>query len=348
MKRKYIMAALTLALCAILVESCTQDVSSRPHFIFKPAPAEGVVAQFMGERIKSDMLYQGVEQSLYEAEMAVYEIKLAKLKAHVLEKLVARETKDRGLTHDQFLNQVIAKDVKIVSGEIEEFVKSRGRTMKQISDVQKKGIERFLIQKKKKDAIEQWLSKKTAQNPVEVYLTKPIRPVFDVPIAGSPYSGGVDAKVVIAEFSDFQCQYCKQGAEFLKELKKKYGSKIKVVFKNYPLHFHNHAENAALAGLCAHEQAPGLFWKMHDEMFGNQDKLDKENLISMGKKIGLKMQDFTTCLESKKHLARVKADIEDGKKLGVGSTPTFFINGKLVAGMREREDFIRMIDEELK
>ena len=301
----------------------------------------------MGERLSSEELYRGVEQGLYEARMAVYEIKLGKLKAHVLEKLVAEEAKSEGLTHDQFLNQVIAKDAKVGPKEIEEFAKSRGRSLEQLNDTQKKGVEQFLIQKKKQEAIERWLGKKTAKNPVEVYLDKPVRPVFDVSVAGSPFMGGAGAKVVIAEFSDFQCRYCKEAAAFLKELKKKYGDKIKVVFKNYPLPFHNHAEGAALAGLCAQEQNPMLFWKMHDKMFANQDKLDKKNLMGMGKEIGLKMQDFTACLESKKHSGRIRADVEEGKRLGVGSTPTFFINGKFVAGMRDKGDFVRMIDEEM-
>ena len=346
--RKLIMIISPLVLCAIVVESCTKKASSRPHFIFKPAPAEGVVAQFMGQRIIAKELYQGIEQDLYEARMMAYNIKFAKLKSYILEKLISREAKEVGMTHDQFLNKIIAKDIKISPGKIEAFAKGRGIPKEKLNDALKKRITNFLIQKDKKAAIERWLAEKTKKNPVEIYLAEPVRPVFDVSVAGAPYWGREDAKVVIAEFSDFQCQYCQKGAEFLKEVGKKYGDKVKIVFKNFPLSFHNDAEKAALAGLCAWDQGQKFFWKMHDRMFQNQNKLDKKNLMSMAEKIGLKMQDFAACFESQKYKGRIQADVEEGKKLGVKSTPTFFINGKVIMGVRDREEFSRLIEDELK
>ena len=348
MKKKFIIVTLLLALCAILIESCTQEASSRPHFIFKTAPTEGIVAQFMGEQISTEKLYQGVRQDLYEAQMKVYRIKLEKLKSHILEKLVAQEAKQKGMTNDQFLEQVIAKNIKVASKEIESFAKERGVTKEQLNDALKGRIENILTQLKQREAIERWLAVKTAKNPVEVYFSKPARPIFDVSVEGSPYMGGDSAKVVIAEFSDFQCQYCKKGAEFLRDVvKRKYGNKVKIAFKNYPLSVHNDARTAALASLCAQDQGKDFFWKMHDKMFENQEKLDKESIMNMAEKMGLKMQDFAACMESKQHMGRIDADVKQGRMLGVQSTPTFFINGKVVKGVGNREEFIRLIDEEL-
>ena len=347
MTKKFIAITLFLTLGTAIVVSCTREVASRPHFVFKPAPSEGVVAQFMGKQIAAKELYRGAEQDLYEAQMAVYNIKFAKLKSYILEKLVARDANEAGLSHDQFLNQVIAKDIKVGPKAIEAFIKERNIPKEKLNDNVKKQVERFLIQKEKKMAIERWLAKKTAKNPVEVYLSKPLRPVFDISLAGAPYMGGENAKVVVAEFSDFQCGYCRKGAKILKEMKKKYGNKIKIVFKNFPLSFHNDAEKAALAGLCAQDQGQQFFWKMHDKMFENQDNLDKKSLISTAEKIGLKMQDFVACLESQKYKGKIRESVEEGKRLGVKSTPTFFINGKVVVGVNE-EDISHLIDEELK
>ena len=338
----------TLALSALVVESCTREASTRPNFIFKPAPSEGLVAQFMGQQITAKELYQGVEQDLYEAKMAEYNIKFSKLKSYILEKLVTREAQKANLTTDQFLNQVIAKDVKIDPKKIDVFARERGIPKEKLNDALKNRIKNFLLQKEKKAAIDRWLSKKTRKNPVEVYLKEPLRPVFDVSVVGAPYLGNEDARVVIAEFSDFQCQYCRKGAELLKEVRKQYGDKVKIVFKNFPLSFHNDTEKAAMAGLCAQDQGQKFFWKMHDRMFQNQDKLDKKSLIEMAENIGLKMQDFTACLESQKHKGRIQADMEEGKRLGVKSTPTFFINGKVIMGARDREEFSRLVEKELK
>lgn len=161
------------------------------------------------------------------------------------------------------------------------------------------------------------------------------------------FVGDKDAKVTIVEFSDFQCPFCAKGADLLKEIKKKYGNKVKVVFKNFPLPFHNHAEAAAVAGLCANEQSVDSFWKMHDEMFANQEALDAEGLKKTAKKIGLKMDQFEKCVSENKHLAAVKADMEDGKKAKVKSTPTFFINGQVINGAQPMDVFAEAIDEEL-
>src|SRR5690606_2330355 len=125
-------------------------------------------------------------------------------------------------------------------------------------------------------------------------------------IGNAPVTGGKDAKVTIVEFSDFQCPFCAKGADVLNQLKKKYGNKIKVVFKNFPLPFHNHAEDAAVAGMCANEQGSNFFWKMHDQMFANQDALDSEGLKNTAKKIGLKMDQFEKCVSEKKYLSQVK------------------------------------------
>ena len=345
--KKFIIITTTMMLGVIALKSCTKKAVSGPNFVFKPAPSEGVVAQFRGKPIRAENLYQGIEQDLYGAQKVVYEIKLGKLKSFILEELVKEEANNRGLSHDQFLNQVIAKNVKIDTIEIEKFAKEKGIPQDKL-DAYKKRIERFLMQEKKKTAIEKWLAKKTAKSPVEVYLEKPVRPVFTISISGSPFVGNENAKVVIAEFSDFQCQYCQKGANFLKEIKNKYGNKVKIVFKNFPLSLHNHGMTAALAGLCAQDQ--GHFWQMHDKMFENQDKLDKVSLLDIAKGIsGISMQDFTACLESKKHMGRVQADREEGTRLGVRSTPTFFVNGKVIAGVGEQEkkEFMDLIEEGL-
>ena len=89
------------------------------------------------------------------------------------------------------------------------------------------------------------------------------------------------------------------------------------------------------------------FWKMHDEMFANQDALDPEGLKKTAKKIGLKMDAFEKCLTENKYVAQVKADMEEGKNVKVKSTPTFFINGQLINGAQPMEVFSELIDEEL-
>ena len=133
------------------------------------------------------------------------------------------------------------------------------------------------------------------------------------------------------------------------EIKKKYGDKVKVVFKNFPLPFHKQAKGAAIAGLCANEQGGKYFWKLHDYMFDNQSKLDQNALKKAAAKFqGFDSSKFNDCVTKKKYLARVESDIKEGQELGVKSTPTFFLNGKIINGALPLEDFSKMIDKELK
>jgi protein-disulfide isomerase len=86
---------------------------------------------------------------------------------------------------------------------------------------------------------------------------------------------------------------------------------------------------------------------MHDAFFANQNKLEKDGIFATAKSIGLKDADFKSCFEASKYKAAIDADMAEGQKLGIKSTPTFFINGKLVSGAQPIEVFSEVIDEEL-
>lgn len=326
--------------------SCTKDVESKPNFIFKPAPNKETAAKVNGQNITYAELTEGVENDLYEAEMKVYEIKMNRLRALVLKKFMEADPSYKG-DNDKYLNEQIAGKIKISEKQIQAFAKERNIPKQNLNEQLKGRIKQFLENEEKQKAIDAWMAKKTAKNPVEVYLNKPNRPVKDVTAGDAPFMGGADAKVTIVEFSDFQCPFCARGAALMEDLKKKYGNKIKVAFKNFPLPFHNHAKKAAEAALCAHEQKASQFWKMHDKMFADQSGLARDGLVAKAVSLGLDKAKFEKCLDSGQFTKKVEADMEEGKKVGVKSTPTFFVNGKMVNGAQPIEVFSELIDEEL-
>ncbi len=346
MKWRLSMVFLTIIL--FIGISCHKEVESKPNFIFKKAPNTQTAAKILGKDVSYDELHKGIESDIYEAEMKVYELKMNRLRALVLERLMAADPRKKGMSNDEFLDKHIATEIKIKKEEIDAFIKKRQIPAEHINDVLKGRIEKFLVMEKKKVAVDAWISSKTSKQPVEVYLNKPQRPVFKVVAGNSPSMGAADAKVTVVEFSDFQCPFCAKGADVVTELKKKYGNKVKVVFKNFPLPFHNHAEKAAQAGLCAHDQGKDNFWKMHDKMFADQAKLDESGLKETAKAIGLKLEAFEKCLTSNKFKGQVAKEMEEGRSVGVKSTPTFFVNGQMVNGAQPIEVFAEIIDEELK
>jgi len=148
-----------------------------------------------------------------------------------------------------------------------------------------------------------------------------------ISISARPFRGNQNARVVLVEFSDYQCPFCGRFyRETLPQVDKEYiqPGKIKYVFKNLPLEdLHSSAFGAALAVECAASQ--GKFWDLHSRLFANQNALAPSDLAAQAKAIGLDMGQFNGCLESKTTAASVRAGLEEAASLGIQATPTFVI-----------------------
>lgn len=343
MKLKGIMA---IYLLAMSLTSCSK-ATSKPQYKYKKSVGDGIAAKIGDIKVANEEVYKGIESDLYEAEMKLFDIKFNKLNQLIIDKIIAADPKSKGLSRDEYFQKYISSKIKIGDKEINAFVEERKIPKTQINDAVKQKIVQFLTMQEKEVALKKWLGEKTQKSGIEIFMEKPKRPVFDVKVGGAPTHGSPNAKVVIVEFSDFQCPFCAQGAKVLTQLKKKYGKRIQIAFKQYPLPFHSQAKMAAIASMCIHEQGNKLFWKMHDAMFKGQDKLQVIDLKALAKKLGAKPEQFNKCLDDKKYLSHVEKDIQEGKATGVKSTPTFFINGQLVAGALPIEQFSEIIDEEL-
>ncbi len=147
--------------------------------------------------------------------------------------------------------------------------------------------------------------------------------------ADAPAFGPADAKVTIVEFSDFQCPFCSRAATASEEVKKKYGDKVRFVFRQFPLSFHQDAHLAAQASLAANAQ--GKFWEFHDKLFQNQRALTRTDLETYAKDLGLNVVTFKKALDDKTFAAEVDAEMKMGEAVGVDGTPTMFLNGKRVS-----------------
>jgi protein-disulfide isomerase len=157
-----------------------------------------------------------------------------------------------------------------------------------------------------------------------------------ISLEDTPIKGAEEAQVVVVEYSDFQCPFCKKGKDMLPEILKEYDGKVKVAYKQLPLKNHNWAKPAAIASICAYQQGNDKFWEFHDVVFDNQKdiKLENSEKIFKGyaKDIGLDPKKFDACLADEKVAAQVDSEIEEAVSIGVQSTPTFVVNGMIVQG----------------
>ena len=166
-------------------------------------------------------------------------------------------------------------------------------------------------------------------------------------VESDPSWGPKDAEVVVVEFSDFQCPFCRHFTNDTNEkLHSTYGDKIRYVFKNLPLKsIHPHALGAAIAGQCAQEQ--GKFWEYYHKLFENQRNLDADKLVDYAVAIGLNKSKFTTCVARKDVAEKIESDIQAAIKLGVNGTPGFVIAGTKLSGAQPFENFKAEIDKAL-
>lgn len=168
-------------------------------------------------------------------------------------------------------------------------------------------------------------------------------PVLPVSSEGDRRLGPDQAPITIVEFSDFQCPFCQLSVKVLKELRQLYGERIRIIYRDYLGPNHPHALPAAEAARCAGEQ--GQFWAYHDLLFDRQASGNNGwDFFLLAKNLGLQQPIFERCLKSGRFKELIAKDLEDGMKLGVTSTPTFFINGRPLVGAQPLENFRALID----
>jgi protein-disulfide isomerase len=191
---------------------------------------------------------------------------------------------------------------------------------------------------------EELLARLRKDSGVKILLVPP-RVNVSMGSGGHPTLGPNNAPVKMIEFADFQCPFCKRSEDAIQAIHKKYGNQVQLVFMDFPLSFHPHAMPAANAARCAASQ--GKFWQYHDALFADQSKLDPADLKATAKKLGLDTAKFDACFDKNQFSQEIQQDLEEGHKLSVNGTPTFFINGREVVGAQPAENIEDIIDQEL-
>ena len=171
----------------------------------------------------------------------------------------------------------------------------------------------------------------TISDPMDISADQDDQVVYPVELGATyPALGPADAPVTMVVFSDFQCPYCADHEENLLKVREEYGDLVRLVFKHYPLSFHDQARPAALAAEAARVQ--GKFWEMHRALFANQRTLGPALFESLASDLGLAVSRFKEDIKAPRLAARVDEDIALGGRCKLSGTPSTYINGFLVSG----------------
>jgi protein-disulfide isomerase len=160
--------------------------------------------------------------------------------------------------------------------------------------------------------------------------------------------GDENAPVTIVEFSDYECPFCEKFyTQTLQQIEEKYveTGKVKFVYRDFPLGFHQNAQKAAEAAECAGEQ--DKYFEMHDLLFEKGVSGGVNSFKQYAQELNLDPAKFNQCLDSGAMASEVKKDLSAGAQLGVSGTPAFFINDKKLVGAQPFQAFEQIIEQEL-
>jgi protein-disulfide isomerase len=310
----------------------------------QPGPSSAPIAVIGQEKIFEADLAPSMIPQMQHIRKQEFEAKKTALELLIGERLLEREAKSRGITTQELVEKEVNSRIpEPTDGEAEVLYMSQ-------QNAQMPAMESILPQLKQRvrqlrlQAAHANFRKSLWRKYNAAVLMRPA--ALDVSYDPARVRGHADSPVRIVEFTDFQCPYCSRVQSVLAEVKKKYGDKVSIAVRDFPLRqIHPQAQQAAVASRCAGEQQK--YWEYHDLLFANNSSLEEVSLVKYAAVLSLDEAKFKSCLGSGKFDAAIEKDFQDGRLLGVNGTPSFFVNGIPVVGTQGTAEFEKVIDAEL-
>ena len=329
---------LSLFLSVLLLQvSCLAQSSG-------PAKSTETLATVGGQPITEDDLLPSVASKLISLRNLEYQMKKQALDNLIDQRLLEAEAKRKGMSADKFLEQEVdTKVAEPTDAELNAYYLAQKAELNRPLNEAKAQLEPSLKQAKVQQARQAFYAHLREQAKVVVLLSPPR---VEVSVDPARVRGNPKAKVMIVEFSDFQCPYCGGVQATLQSVLAKHPDTVALAYRDMPMSkIHPLARKAAEAARCAGEQ--GKFWEYHDLLFADQSKLDQDGLMDKARTLKLDEQRFESCLGSEKFKAQIQQDSQEGMRAGVSGTPGFFINGIFLSGSQPESAFENLVQEQL-
>lgn len=329
-----------LVLVLLILGSAAHLGQARAQARAKPQP----LAVVGGQPIYDDDLLPFVQSQVFQLRMQEYELKSRALENLVNQRLLEAAAKKKGIPVANVLPQEVdAKVPEPTDAELQALYIVQKDVLKKPFEELRPQLYQLLKQAKLQQARQDYYRNLREEAGVAIFLQKPRVEVAHDParLRGSP-----KAALVIVEFSDFQCPYCRAVQPTLKSVLAKYEGQVSLGYRDFPLRdIHPQAELAAEASRCAREQ--GKFWEYHDLLFEHPNKLNRDGLREHARALKLDEKQFDVCVSSGRFKTQIEQDRQLGLRAGVNATPAFVINGTLLTGNLPQEAFEKAIQAEL-
>jgi len=308
------------------------------------AGGAGVVAVWDGGEVGAEELDSRAGAELLGARQQLYDAQVSVARDLAVERVIDQRAEAAGEDRDAYRERLVSEAVEPPTDEQVAQLVQQHRSRLPEDDEQARARVVEVLQRRAREAAEQDVERQLLDEAGFRVLIDP--PRADVAVSDQDMTRGpADAPVRIVEFTDYQCPYCGRAQETLKQVKDTYGDQVRFVFKDLPLKMHPSARMAAEAARCAGDQ--GAFWELHDWLFDHAAEISRESVLQAAADLGLDADALAACLDEGRHTEAVDASIEQAERLGVSSTPSFFVNGRLVRGAQPFEVFAEIIDDEL-
>jgi protein-disulfide isomerase len=294
-----------------------------------PADRARVFASVNGKNITSGDIEDNLRPLVVQVQQQVYVLRRNDLDQHINDLLLAQEAQKRGVTARALLDSEIGSKVpSITEAQAQDFYNKNKERITQDFPTVKYQIIEYLQQQEQQKLEGAFAQRLRNGASVQTFITPPEQPVYQIATDDQPAKGKLDSPVTVVEFTDYQCPVCAQAQPVLERLITEYGDRVRFVVRDFPLNQHKDAEKAAEAAEAAREQ--GKYWDFTAILFRNQSALSTDQLKQYASVLGLDRKRFDAALDAGKFAPQVERDMRDGERVGVNSTPTFFVNGRQV------------------
>jgi protein-disulfide isomerase len=285
----------------------------------------GVVAEIAGRKVTAEELEYKQAGKLLQARYKYYLTERDALEQFIDDQLLEMQAKKESVTLDELLKRHVSIHVQEPTEDQLRFYYEGVQTDESYEKARSNIID-TVHQLRTKKARDAYIAELRAQYGVVIELKQPSA---HVAAGNAPRLGSENAPVQIIEFADYECPYCQKVNEDLARLREQFPNQVSVVYKDFPLPMHPLAARAAEAAHCAGAQ--GKFWEFHDSLFQTK-RLQTSDLKQQARTLKLDTARFDQCLDGGEQIAPVKKDAQEGQRLGLQGTPSFFINDHFMSG----------------
>jgi protein-disulfide isomerase len=264
---------------------------------------------------------------IYSVQQRIYQLRKTEVDLRINDVLLEQEAQKRKVTTKALLDgEVQTKTRPVTDAEAQKFYdENKERINGEFAQI-KPQLVQYLQETQTRDLQAAFAEQLRKSATLQVNLVAPEAPVMQIAVDDQPVKGSPAAPVTIVEFTDFQCPSCAGAHPVLDRLVAEYGNRLRLVVRDFPLEQHEFAAKAAEAAEAA--RAQGKYWEYAAVLFANQKALSVDKLKAYATQVGLDRQKFDAALDSGQMADKVQRDLMDGIRLGVNSTPFFFVNGR--------------------